>query len=133
MALGRAVPCCIPHGARYTSTHLTLASRLCVCPTADFGVSAQLSNTMSKRHTMIGKPPSPPALPVADRVIKESGVGTFGRVLLCEDLREPGRRVAMKVVRAIKKCVAHKLGAASAVCSVCGPLTGLRRAVAALR
>ena len=59
-------------------------------------------------------------------------MGTFGRVLLCEDLREPGRRVAMKVVRAIKKYVARNLGAASAVCSVCVPLTGLRRAVAPL-
>ena len=43
------------------------------------------------------------ATAVPDKVIEESGVGTFGRVLLCEDTHHAGRRVAMKVVRAIKK------------------------------
>lgn len=37
--------------------------------------------------------------------MEESGTGTFGRVLLCEDVKTKGRVVAMKVVRAVDKYV----------------------------
>ena len=42
----------------------------------------------------------------ADRVLRECGKGTFGKVLLCEDLRASGTRVAVKVVRKIRKYTA---------------------------
>lgn len=42
------------------------------------------------------------AVGVADTMVQEVGVGTFGRVLECTDRRN-GRHVAIKMVRSIKK------------------------------
>ena len=40
---------------------------------------------------------------VADEMVQEVGVGTFGRVLECIDRKGSGRHVAIKMVRSIKK------------------------------
>ena len=38
------------------------------------------------------------------RIVKLLGDGTFGRVLLAEDLMDRNRQVAVKVIRDVKRC-----------------------------
>jgi hypothetical protein len=46
----------------------------------------------------------PLSLFFADKIIAESGVGTFGRVLTCDDT-QGGMRVAIKVVRRVRRYI----------------------------